>query len=86
MSKAETARLPRNDDQTGRSGRQKSLLRRFAAFLGPWMVTGAADDGPSGIAPVPRRAPPSPTAPGWFTAAVMVVAGSIGVWTTLTGS
>jgi hypothetical protein len=23
---------------------------------------------------------------GWFTTAVMVVAGSIGVWTTLTGS
>jgi Mn2+/Fe2+ NRAMP family transporter len=50
MSKAETAGLARLDDQTGRVGGQKSRLRRFAALLGPGMVTGAADDDPSGIA------------------------------------
>src|SRR5689334_4432362 len=50
MSKAETAGLARLDDQTGRGGGQKSRLRRFAALLGPGMVTGAADDDPSGIA------------------------------------
>ncbi|MGN7199479.1 Nramp family divalent metal transporter [Arthrobacter sp. SAFR-044] len=49
MSKAEITGRPQVDHPAARVGR-KSLLRRFGSMLGPGLVTGAADDDPSGIA------------------------------------
>ena len=50
MSEAEVTRRPQNDDGVAAGTRKKSRLRRLGALLGPGMVTGAADDDPSGIA------------------------------------
>lgn len=50
MSKAEASGRPQLDAQTVRGGGHRSRLRRFGALLGPGLVTGAADDDPSGIA------------------------------------
>lgn len=49
MSKAETTGRPQVEGAAAAAGR-KSLLRRFGSLLGPGLVTGAADDDPSGIA------------------------------------
>lgn len=49
MSKAETTGPP-NIGGTAPGEARKSLLRRFSSLLGPGLVTGAADDDPSGIA------------------------------------
>ncbi|TQJ60020.1 NRAMP (natural resistance-associated macrophage protein)-like metal ion transporter [Arthrobacter sp. SLBN-83] len=49
MSKAETTGRPQTDG-TATGARRKSRLRRFGSLLGPGLVTGAADDDPSGIA------------------------------------
>lgn len=49
MSTAETTgRAP--DGDTSLRAAPKSRLRRFGSLLGPGLVTGAADDDPSGIA------------------------------------
>ncbi|MDT0168034.1 Nramp family divalent metal transporter [Pseudarthrobacter sp. BRE9] len=49
MSKAETTGRPAGD-VTAFGTARKSRLRRFGSLLGPGLVTGAADDDPSGIA------------------------------------
>ncbi|NUP59944.1 MAG: divalent metal cation transporter, partial [Pseudarthrobacter sp.] len=50
MSQAEVAGRPHVGGDDAPEGAQKSRLRRLAGLLGPGMVTGAADDDPSGIA------------------------------------
>jgi len=49
MSKAETT-VPPHVEGTAPGAARRSLLRRFSSLLGPGLVTGAADDDPSGIA------------------------------------
>ena len=49
MSKAETTRPPQPAGAAA-GGVRKSRLRSFGSLLGPGLVTGAADDDPSGIA------------------------------------
>ena len=49
MSKAETT-VPPQVEGTAPGAARRSLLRRFSSLLGPGLVTGAADDDPSGIA------------------------------------
>ena len=49
MSKAETTGPPQPAGAAA-GGVRKSRLRRFGSLLGPGLVTGAADDDPSGIA------------------------------------
>ena len=49
MSKAETT-VPPHVEGTAPGAPHRSLLRRFSSLLGPGLVTGAADDDPSGIA------------------------------------
>ncbi|MEW1951357.1 Nramp family divalent metal transporter [Pseudarthrobacter sp902506025] len=49
MSKAETT-VPPQVEGTAPGAAPRSLLRRFSSLLGPGLVTGAADDDPSGIA------------------------------------